>query len=638
LDEHRRTGGGETFGAALAAILDSAMDAVITIDSARRIVFSNSAAAEMFGCRREDMVGQPIERLIPERSRPAHAGHVERFARSGITRRSPHELGEVTGLRTNGEEFPAEASISRTESGGEQLLTVILRDVTARKKAEHALRASEERFSKAFRGSPIPMIITRVRDEVVVDANDSMLKLLGYAREEVCGASVLELRILDDEQREKLAEALFDRGSVREQELTIRVRSGADRRVLASADRTELAGEMCVIATFQDVTEQRALEAQLRHSQKMDAVGRLAGGVAHDFNNLLTVITSCGEMVLDSLTPEDPRRSEMLEIREAARQAAVLTRQLLAFSRKQLLAPKVLDLNALVREMERLLRRVISEDITLVTELDPALEHVRADPAQLQQVVLNMVVNARDAMPRGGRLTLRTANVRSMAAAAGERVVMAPGEYVMLAVSDTGVGMDEKTRSRVFEPFFTTKENGKGTGLGLATVYGIVKQSGGYVWVESLLGQGSTFEIYLPRSGEPVGAAPARAMALAAPRGRETLLLVEDADAVRAVTRVILERAGYSIIEASTGAEALEQARRRTETIHLLVADVIMPGMSGPALAGELRAIHPETRVLYLSGYAGDEMGYGSGPPGTCLPKPFTPDALARKVRDILDD
>ena len=633
MHEHRGTGAKLE---ALSSILDSAMDAVITIDLAQRIVFFNSAAAKMFGYRQEDVLGQPIERLIPERFHPVHAGYVERFGRSGITRRSPHELGEVTALRAGGGEFPAEASISRTESGGQQLLTVILRDVTARKKAEQALRASEERFSKAFRGSPTPMVITRVRDEVVVDANDSMLKLLGYTREESCGATVVELGILDDEQRGRLSEALFERGSVREHELTIRVRAGADRLVLASVDLTELDGEMCTIGTFHDVTEQRALEAQLRHSQKMDAVGRLAGGVAHDFNNLLTVITGCGEMLLESLPPEDERRSELLEIREAARQAAVLTRQLLAFSRKQLLTPRVIDLNALVGEMERLLRRVISEDITLVTELDPALEHVRADPAQLQQVVLNMVVNARDAMPRGGRLTLRTANARSMAAVAGERSVMAPGEYVVLAVSDTGVGMDEKTKSRVFEPFFTTKENGKGTGLGLATVYGIVKQSGGYVWVESAPGRGATFEIYLPRSEEPVGAAPERAV-MAVARGRETLLLAEDAGAVRAVTRAILERAGYSILEASTGAEALALARRCTETIHLLVTDVVMPGMSGPALAGELRAVHPEARVLYLSGYAGDELDCGSGLPGRCLPKPFTPEALARKVREVLD-
>jgi len=367
----------------------------------------------------------------------------------------------------------------------------------------------------------------------------------------------------------------------------------------------------------------RRSEEQLRQAQKMEAVGRLAGGIAHDFNNLLTVITSYGDLLLEDLAPDDSRRDDVDQIRKAAEGAAALTRQLLAFSRQQVLEPKVLDLRVILAGTEKLLRRLIGADVHLATALAPDLGAVKADPGQLEQIIINLAVNARDAMPGGGRLTIEAANM----------VVEArPGRYVMLAVSDTGVGMDEQTKARIFEPFFTTKESGKGTGLGLATVYGIVKQAGGFITVDSEPGRGTSFKVYLPRVDEPVAPAIARP-ALAEPgRGTETVLVAEDAPAVRLVTRQVLERYGYTVLEAPTGDIALRLAAKHHGPIHLLLTDVVMPGLSGRQLAGQLSSLRSEMRLLYVSGYA-DTVEPGV----TYLQKPFAPEALARRVRDVLD-
>ena len=368
----------------------------------------------------------------------------------------------------------------------------------------------------------------------------------------------------------------------------------------------------------------RRSEEQLRQAQKMEAVGRLAGGIAHDFNNLLTVITSYGDLLLEDLAPDDSRRDDVEQIRKAAEGAAALTRQLLAFSRQQVLEPKVLDLGAIVAGTEKLLRRLIGADVQLATSLASDLGAVKADPGQLEQIIINLAVNARDAMPGGGRLTIEAANM--------EEVEGRPGRWVMLAVSDTGIGMDEQTKARIFEPFFTTKESGKGTGLGLATVYGIVKQAGGFIWVDSEPGRGTSFEVYLPRVDEPAAPAITRP-ALAEPgRGTETVLLVEDAPAVRLVTRQVLERYGYTVLEAPTGDMALRLAAKHHGPIQLLLTDVVMPGLSGRQLAGQLSQLRSEMKVLYVSGYA-DPVE-----PGVAyLQKPFAPEALARRVRDVLD-
>jgi signal transduction histidine kinase/ActR/RegA family two-component response regulator len=382
----------------------------------------------------------------------------------------------------------------------------------------------------------------------------------------------------------------------------------------------------------------RSSEQQLRQSQKLEAVGTLAGGVAHDFNNLLTVILSYTDLVRQELGRSSPLYEDLEAVHGAALRAAGLTKQLLAFSRKQVMQQKVLDLNGAVTGIEKMLRRVIGEDIDLQTVTHASQGYVQADPGQLEQVIMNLVVNARDAMPRGGLVTLETANVRFAEGSPDLLAPMTPGDWVLLSVSDTGFGMDEATRARIFEPFFTTKEPGKGTGLGLSTVYGIVKQFGGFIWVESEPGQGTTFKIYLPQvaeTGEPVG----RTLEPRQSLGAETILLAEDEDPVRVLARRCLEGMGYRVLAASRADEALRMAERHGGPIHLLLADVVMPGGSGPELAARLAATRPEMRVLYMSGYTDDAIVHrGVIAPGIeLLEKPFTPAILARKVRDVLD-
>jgi len=383
----------------------------------------------------------------------------------------------------------------------------------------------------------------------------------------------------------------------------------------------------------------RHSEEQLRQAQKMEAVGRLAGGIAHDFNNLLTVITSYGDLLLEDLAPDDSRRDDVEQIRKAAEGAAALTRQLLAFSRQQVLEPKVLDLKATVAGTEKLLQRLIGEDVQLATALAPDLGAVKADPVQLEQVIINLAVNARDAMPAGGRLTIEAANVEMDEVYVRSHAPARPGRYVMLVLSDTGIGMDEQTKARIFEPFFTTKESGKGTGLGLATVYGIVKQAGGFIWVYSEPGRGTSFKVYLPRVDEAAEPTFARPATTEPRRGAETVLVVEDAAAVRMVTRQVLERYGYTVLEAPNGETALRLAAKHHGPIQLLLTDVVMPGLSGRQLAEQLAQLRAEMKVLYVSGYADNAIvHHGILDSGVAyLQKPFTPETLARRVRDVLD-
>jgi len=397
--------------------------------------------------------------------------------------------------------------------------------------------------------------------------------------------------------------------------------------------------DLGVVAIVRDLTAVRHLEAQLRQAQKMEAVGRLAGGVAHDFNNLLTVITGRSQLLLLKLPPESPLHRDIELIEETAHRASALTRQLLAFSRKQILQPRVVDLNEVVRGMEAMLGRLIAEDIQLTTRLEPTAGCVRADPAQIEQMIVNLIVNARDAMPLGGQLTIETSRVELDQASAHRQVGVRPGPYVRLVVRDTGVGMDAVTKAHLFEPFFTTKGPGKGTGLGLATVYGIVTQSGGVIGVESEPGQGAVFTIDLPRAEAPAEPRPEPARPLLAAQGSETVLLVEDEAAVRGLARDILERQGYTVLEAVNGDEALRIGRDHRGPIHLLVTDVVMPHMGGRELADRLTAGRRETKVLYVSGYTDDAiLRQGVSQTGMAfLEKPFTAAVLAARVREVLD-
>jgi two-component system cell cycle sensor histidine kinase/response regulator CckA len=511
-----------------------------------------------------------------------------------------------------------------------------------RKRREEALQESEEQFRALVDGLR-DLIFALAPDGTVTSLNLAFEDITGWPRDVWLGKPFVELLHPDDAPHAlALLEQVLRGQQPPTAQLRVRTSQGEDRVGEFHTSVQLRDGEIVgILGIVRDITDRLRLEEQLRQAQKMEAVGRLAGGVAHDFNNILTAISSYSELLLADFATEDPRRADVEEIRKATDRAAALTRQLLAFSRRQVLQPKIVDLNTVIAGAGKLLRRLIGEDIALVTRLDPALGPVRADAGQLEQVIMNLAVNARDAMQTGGTLTLETENVVIEASklAAEERIV-APGRYVLLRVRDTGSGMDADTRRHLFEPFFTTREKGKGTGLGLATVYGIVKQSGGFIWVDSEPGRGAAFRIYLPRVDEAAPPA-ARAAAAAEPAaaGTETILLVEDEDAVRAVARESLRRHGYRVLEARDAESALAIAAGFEGHIGLLLTDVVMPGLSGRALADRLAPKRPGTRVLFMSGYTDDAIvQHGVLEPGlSFLQKPFTPDVLAQKVREVLD-
>ena len=513
-----------------------------------------------------------------------------------------------------------------------------------RSHAEADLRASEARL-KAIIDAALDAVITMDGDGVVLSWSPQAERVFGWPASEAVGGK-LSTTIIPPRFREAHERGLAHflgtgEGPVLNQriEITGLRRDGREIPVELTITPVRLGGAWLFSAFLRDISERKLLEAQLRQAQKMEAVGRLAGGIAHDFNNLLTAIIGYTDLALADLREGDPMRQDMEEILRAAHRAAGLTRQLLAFSRQQVLAPRVLDLNEVVQTVDKMLGRLVGEDIELQSVLAPGLGHIKADPGQLEQVIVNLAVNARDAMPTGGKLTIETADVE-MAETRGRDLTTVPaGRYVMLAITDSGTGMDEDTKARIFEPFFTTKEQGKGTGLGLATVYGIVKQSGGFIWVYSEPGHGTTFKIYLPRVEGAADALAPPVGTAAVPRGTETVLIVEDEEAVRALAKTALARKGYRVLEAANGGEALLLCESERAPIHLLVTDVVMPGLGGADLAQRLAPLRSEMKVLFISGYTDRAAArHGTMQPGAAyLEKPFSLDALARKVREVLD-
>jgi PAS domain S-box-containing protein len=493
--------------------------------------------------------------------------------------------------------------------------------------AKQLFQDKERKFQLLFEDHPQPMLVTDPAERIILEANATAATLYGYTREQLRGMS-LDTVVVSEENSEASGSSARHRTS-----------SGRGIDVEVAQHAIEFGGRAAELAIVTDVTGRRHLEEQLRQAQKMESVGMLAGGVAHDFNNLLTIISGYSQLIMNALQPGDPNHYAAEQILKAGERAATLTQQLLAFSRRQVLQPRVLDLNKLVTALSTMLRRLIGEDIDLQLVLRPDLGMVSADPGQIEQVLMNLVVNARDAMPKGGTVTIETANVELDESYSGRHLAVKPGPYAQIAVSDNGGGMDEATQARLFEPFFTTKGVGRGTGLGLSTVFGIVKQSGGNLDVYSVPNRGTSVKVYLPRIEQPATVeAESRRRQVAS--GSETVLLVEDDEMVRHLVSETLVRAGYKVMDTSDPLEARRLSDSYQGPIHLLIADVVMPKVSGRELAEELRARRNGMKVLYMSGYT-DHAIVNTGilrKEVAFLQKPFTPTALTEKVREVLEN
>lgn len=616
-------------------LLEAAPDAMVVVNQAGEIVLLNAQAERRFSYRRDELVGQRVKNIIPQ-------GFAERIIADGTrsaTEALAQQIGtgiELLGRRKDGSEFPIEIMLSPLEGPDGVLVTAAIRDITERKRREFDLSCLA-----AVVQSSHDAIVGLTPEGIILTWNSGAERIYGYRAHEVMGRSIQLISPPDPPVETPTLLERVARGEFVEPFEAVRMKKdGTLLYVSLSLYPIQDANGLTVgvSSVARDVTESKNLGEMLRQSQKMEAVGQLAGGVAHDFNNLLGVILGYTGLTLDRLSPRDPSCGAIQEIQKAAERAALLTRQLLAFSRKQVLQPKLLDVNTVVAGTEKLLQRLIGEHIELRVIPDPALAHVKADAGQLEQIIMNLAVNARDAMPTGGKLTIETSNVEIDNAYVEAHPGAQSGPHVKLAVSDTGFGMDASTRVRIFEPFFTTKEFGKGTGLGLSTVYGIVKQSGGSIWVYSEVGLGTTFKIYLPSvAAIPHVASPGGTLAKAE-GGSQTILVVEDELALLRVTQQSLAIVGYEILSAGSPAEAIRISERHPGPIHLLVTDVIMPGMNGAQLASHLSPHRPEMKVLYVSGYTDDTIvRHGVLDPRLhFLQKPFSPRALANMVHAVL--
>jgi two-component system, cell cycle sensor histidine kinase and response regulator CckA len=631
------------------AILESALDCIICMDHQGRVTEFNPAAERTFGIPRAEILGRELaSKIIPARQRDKHRAAMARYMNSGVGEALGERI-ETTGLRADGSEFPLELAVTRIGTTDPPSFTAYVRDITARKRSEQALRDSEEalrnseeRFRSLVQNSSD--IMTVLDGEGVIQyESPSISRILGYRPEELIGKSILSFLHPDEEAL--VADLLRDEAGatnniVRRVEARFRHKDGSWRTLECIGNNLlqhpDVGG---IVVNSRDITERKHLEQQLLQSQKMEAVGRLAGGIAHDFNNLLTVINGQAEVQMHRSPRDSPAHRAAAEIQQAGTRAAALVKQLLAFSRRQMLCPTVLDLNAAMVDIGKMLPRLIGEDIDLVMMLDPKVERVKVDPVQIEQIVMNLAVNARDAMPRGGKLVIETSNAELDEAFCQQHAGARVGKFAMLSVSDSGEGMDPETQAHIFEPFFTTKGKGRGTGLGLATVYGIVKQSEGYIQVESALQCGAVFRIYFPAvEGQSQPAVQPQA-ARVTPGGKETILLAEDEEPVRMMVQEFLQSHGYTVLRAADGLEALGICEQYSEPIHLLLTDVVMPRMGGRELAERMALLRPDLPILYISGYTDDvAVRHGAADrKAAFLSKPFTLQSLALKLREVLE-
>jgi two-component system cell cycle sensor histidine kinase/response regulator CckA len=626
-------------------LIDTARDVIFTLSLNGTILSLNPVFEELVGWSRTKWVGKSFVPLVHPGDAPLALKMFE-IALQGET--TP--LFELRISTRQGEYITGELiAVPQLEGGKMVSVLGIARDITERKRAEEQLKKSEARLRLQIDRMPIGCITWDSKFRVV-SWNPTAEKIFGFSEDEALGKHPYDLIVPKDTQPhvDTILRRLLE-GDTSAHSLNKNITKDG-RTIICDWTNTPLKetdGKVVgVLSMAQDITERirseeeaKALQEQLRLSQKMEAIGQLAGGIAHDFNNILTIIGGYIQFSLMELEQGSPLRPNIEGIQRAAERAANLTRQILAFSRRQLMEMRVLDLNTLLQDLDKMLRRVIGEDIHLVTTLSESLGRIKADPGQIEQVILNLAVNARDAMPKGGNLTIETANVELDQIYARNHVAVKPGRYVMLSVSDTGVGMIPEVKDRVFEPFFTTKDKGKGTGLGLSTVYGIVKQSGGNIWVYSEPNHGTTFKIYLPLADEALEENKVEVMAEALPRGDETVLVVEDDEVVRKLIVQILKRQGYNLLEAGDGKDALQICEQHKGTAHLVVTDVVLPGMNGREVADHLLSLCPGMKVLYMSGYTDNAIAYhGVLERGVnYIQKPFTLEGMARKVRQILD-
>lgn len=620
------------------ALLDQSNDSIFLLEvPSGRIVDVNKSACRELDRSREDLLDLKLFDIIGSSA----SEQIQKIFSNGQAGVKDLKVITTTLGSVRGYEIPAEITFSTVSFDGTVYAVAVARNITERKLAEEQLRESEERYRHLFEESPAGNFVSTPNGKLLA-CNSAFIRIFGFTSiEEAMNRDLLSI-YPDPQTRQTFLASLRKERKLEHYEMELRSQEDKPVHVMANVIGVfDEGGELVEIRGYLvDNTQRKKLEEQFRQSQKMEAVGRLAAGVAHDFNNLLTAIMGYSELMIVKLREDDSLRKHAEQIRKAGERASSLTRQLLAFSRKQVLQPKLVDLNAVVAEMEKMLRRLISEDIELIFIPDPNLNPVMADPGQIEQVLLNLAVNARDAMPRGGKLTIETKNVCLDQAYALRHVGVKPGPYVMLAVSDTGIGMEEKILSHVFEPFFTTKEKNKGTGLGLSTVYGIIRQSDGHIWVYSEPGMGTTFKIYLPQMKEIADEVGTDTPRNQVKGGYETILLVEDEDIVRGLAYEALRTQGYTVFEANCGKAALDICKQRKGPIHLIVTDVVMPGMNGRELVERLVKLCPNVKTLYISGYPDSSIvRHGVLIPGTAfLQKPFTPDDLVRKVREVLDE